>query len=676
MLKRTLFFIQAIVKWRYFKYLWFLVLCILCYGLLIPLLGFYWDDLPYLYQLHVFGPSGFPDYVASDRPFSAWIFMISTALFKFNPLGYHLLALLLRFFSVILFYEIIKNVWQKMPDLAFFAASIFAVYPGFLQQPIALIYIHHFSVLTIFLGSLLLMIYVLKAEKLAVIPYVISILGVFHIFSIENFATLELVRPLIIWHFLKKKGFSGETLIRKAVIIWAPYLAVFTGFLYWRVVIFSFPTYDPGLLGDLKQNFSTALIGLLRRIPHDFLKSTFGAWTESIQLPRFSNFGKSATILFWLLIFTTFSFTWLVNTSGSESQNNNKNLEKLSFGVFKNGVVLFLLAGSIVWVLNLPIEIQFAWDRMTLAFIPSVALIIGALILSLKKLKWMQSLLFALLIASAVGSHFENSMRFKRDWDNLKQMQWQLSWRIPDLANNTTLITSEPGLQYYSDNYITAPLNLLYSERKDSKLDYLLYFSDVRLGLGLKSLEKNLPFSQKYRSFSFSGNTSKIIAYKFSPPSCLTIMDRLYSNSITNLNLTERQTEELKLTDLALISSEGSKTPLIFLFGDEPEHSWCYYFEKADLARQSNEYAQIASLGDQALANNLFPRTASEWLPFLDGYAWVGQWDKVDFIINKIFQSEENMKSSVCYTINRIYRDEKFPNLKKLQDLLKGYNCQ
>ena len=93
-------------------------------------------------------------------------------------------------------------------------------------------------------------------------------------------------------------------------------------------------------------------------------------------------------------------------------------------------------------------------------------------------------------------------------------------WRIPDLQPNTTQITLNSGLKSYSDNSLTSPLNLIYSEQRTDQLEYFLYFTDVRLGLGLKKMEKDFPISQKYRSFNFSGNTSDIIAYKFEPLSC------------------------------------------------------------------------------------------------------------------------------------------------------------
>ncbi len=356
----------------------------------------------------------------------------------------------------------------------------------------------------------------------------------------------------------------------------------------------------------------------------------------------------------------------------------NKNSDERiihDFSILAGGIILFLLAGIIIWVLDLPLEVEFAWDRMTLAFIPAAAILVGAILFLPKELGGIRNLIFALLISLAVGSHFSNSMRFKRDWENFQQMQWQLSWRVPDLQENTTLITSEPGLNFYSDNSLTSPLNLLYSDRKTSQLDYFLYFTDVRLGLGLKKLEKDIPINQKYRSFSFSGNTSKIIAYKFSPPSCLQIMDRIFSNSITNPNLSELQTEELRMTNLSLIQIETQNTPPPYLFGKQPDKTWCYYFEKADLARQLGNYAQISLLGDEALENNLSPRSASEWLPFLEGYLWMGKWDKTNFILDEINSSEGNFNQGMCYTLKRIKNNTSFPYPEKIQEYLKRYNC-
>ena len=596
---------------------------------------------------------------------------------KFNPLGYHIFAFFLWFFGVILFYKILKEIWPESKDFIFFASTIFAIYPGFLQQPIALIYSHHFIVLDIFLLSLLLMLKAVRTEKINIPLFLISILGSLQVFSIENFATLELIRPFFLWLILEKSGiYHGKKLLKRVLIFWLPYLIILIGFLVWRVYIFKFPTYEPGFFEAFSQSPYSTVLDLLKRIPADFFTVTLGAWINSFSFPKMSTFGISATVVLWSLVSSSFLTTLFVIGYFIKKSNQDKFFKKDLLGIFLIGILLFFLAGSIVWILGLPLEIKFAWDRMTLAFIPSAAILLGALLILIKRIGVFRNLIFALIVAFAIGSHFENGMRFKRDWENLQDMFWQLSWRIPDLEKNTTLLTSETGLNYYSDNSLTSPLNLTYSDQTTNRLDYILYFSDVRLGLGLKALEKGIPINQRYRSFYFSGNTSQMIAFKFSPPSCLQVMDRVYSNSITNPNLSDLQVKELRMTDLSLIHNESQKSPPAFLFANEAENSWCHYFEKADLARQLGDYSTIKELGDAAINNGLSPRSASEWLPFLEGYSWMGQWDKVDFILAKISSSNGNFQSGLCYSLRRIKGNNQFPYPEKIQGYLKGYNCQ
>ena len=306
MVKNIKVFLQSQKDSVIFNYLWLLFLCILCYGILIPFLGFYWDDLPYLFQFRSFGISGFPEFVSSDRPFSAWIFMLTTGLFKFNPFGYHLLAFILRFIGVVLFYQILKEIWPDKKAFHLFASSIFAVYPGFLQQPIALIYCHHFSVLAIFLSSILLMIKVAKSEKINGFIFGLSILGSFHVFSIENFAMLELIRPFILWQVIKKHDRNNNPSFQKVLLLWLPYLIVFIFFLIWRIFVFKFPTYQPGFFEELKQDPSSSISVLLSRIPVDLYTTSFGAWIKSFVIPQISSFGRSATLLFWILTLVAF----------------------------------------------------------------------------------------------------------------------------------------------------------------------------------------------------------------------------------------------------------------------------------------------------------------------------------------------------------------------------------
>lgn len=651
------------------------LLALLCYGLLIPFLGFYWDDLPYLYQLSAFGPGGFPEYVASDRPFSAWIFMLTTWLFSFEPIGYHLLAFILRFCASVLFYAILKQLWPENSIFRLFSTAIFTVYPGFLQQPIALIYNHHLSVLCLFLGSIFLMLKFALSEVKKPHVFVFSLLMAFHMFSIENFALLELVRPILLWITLERLSDEGKARLNQVLQLWLPYLLVFLLFIFWRVFIFKFPTYEPGFLQSLAEDPAAALSALALRIPRDFFTATAGAWVDSITFPTISSFGTAATFLFWALVTGAFALSVLFFIlMTAQNKSTSKSFPKMLL----SGISLFLLGAALIWVLDLPLRIEFAWDRMTIGLIPGIAILIGlASSLIHQKSKWMGVILLSGLIALAVGSHFINGMRYKRDWENLQSLFQQLTWRIPALEEGTAILSSEPGLIHYSDNSLTSPLNLTYSNNTNSlDLEHFFFYSDVRLGLALPDLSKNIPVSQGYRSFMFTGNTSKMIAIQFDPPACLKVMDRVYSNSITNLNLTDLQTEELRLTNLLLVLPNPRNQPPSFIVENFNEESWCYFFQKADLARQLGDYEEITSLGDQVLDSGLRPREASEWLPFLEGYSWLGQWDRVELLLGEISTLNPNYQNGVCYIMRRIRNADGFPDPEKITELLKVYNCQ
>ncbi|MCD4672489.1 MAG: hypothetical protein K8R77_07495, partial [Anaerolineaceae bacterium] len=69
----------------------FLGAVLLSFGIFIPLWGLYGDDWIYMWNYHQFGAGGFIDFVAVDRPFSAWIYMLSTPLFGETIWLYHLL---------------------------------------------------------------------------------------------------------------------------------------------------------------------------------------------------------------------------------------------------------------------------------------------------------------------------------------------------------------------------------------------------------------------------------------------------------------------------------------------------------------------------------------------------------------------------------------------------------
>ena len=48
------------------------------------------------------------------------------------------------------------------------------------------------------------------------------------------------------------------------------------------------------------------------------------------------------------------------------------------------------------------------------------------------------------------------------------------------------------------------------------------------------------------------------------------------------------------------------------IYGPEPAHGWCYYFEQAELAAQDGDWVRVAALGDKAFSLNHYPNDPVE----------------------------------------------------------------
>jgi hypothetical protein len=64
------------------------------------------------------------------------------------------------------------------------------------------------------------------------------------------------------------------------------------------------------------------------------------------------------------------------------------------------------------------------------------------------------------------------------------------------------------------------------------------------------------------------------------------------------------------------------------IYGPEPEHGWCFYFQKADLARQMGDWDEVVILGNKAFKLDDYPNDPIERFVFIEGYAHVGDWDR------------------------------------------------
>ena len=116
------------------------------------------------------------------------------------------------------------------------------------------------------------------------------------------------------------------------------------------------------------------------------------------------------------------------------------------------------------------------------------------------------------------------------------------------------------------------------------------------------------------------------------------------------------------------------------LFGKAPEKSWCYYFEKADLSRQFENWQQIKVLGDEAAAQGFSPSASSsnsprEWLPFIEGYARLGDWQTAYDLTLQSYEMDGRYREMLCNLWNRLDASTEPDNSHK-NNILNYMSCE
>ncbi len=635
--------------------------CFLTYGLLIPWLGFYWDDWPYIWFAKTLGASGFVDVFSNDRPFLALLYSINLPSLGSNPIVWQIFALIWRWLSTLAFWMVFRLLWPKRPRQAFWASLLFAVYPGFGQQWISVIYSEAFILLAAFLASLGLMMAVVR-KKIPFWPGTLAALtlSAFNLFSTEYFFGLELLRPIMLWWIISETIPGWKERCKKTALHWAPYFAILVAYTIWRVFFFQSSTYQISAMESLAATPQSTIAELLKTLGSNFILGGWLAWNQVFSPPNALEFQILSTQLFWLVVIATFVFAIVfllrVKIASYESEEEHTHPEKWGWQVVFFGCMSLLLGGIPFWIANLPLTLVFPWNRFTLALMAGSAFLLVGLLEVFIRTSRQKIVLLSILISLAAGWQFYNANTFRREWELSRDFFWQLSWRVPGLKPNTLLLTHEFPFRSYSDNSLTAPINWMYSpDFNGRQMPYMLNYLSVRLKNSLPSAAPDQKVEQTYRAFTFNGNTSNSLALYLSTNGCLKVMDSIYTNADAIPNLPYKMDPAIPISNLSLIETDPEKpavpAPQYF---PEPEHTWCYYYQKADLARQKGDWEEAARLGDEALSKGTLPNTPTEWPVLIEAYGHVKNWDQAMKLTENAYATNPLLRPSLCSVWDRV----------------------
>ncbi len=679
-MKRLLVRLDAFINGRFGVPLLLLAVTVLAYGLLIPQLGFYWDDLPMSWIRYELGPEAMARYFSNNRPLWGLLYQVTTRLIPHDPVSWQVFALFMRWLTGILAWAVIGRIWRGRAAFALGAGLFFLLYPGFNQQWGAYLYSHFFIVLCFYLLSYYFMLRALREPRCFKILTGLALLfSALNLWMMEYFFFAELVRPFIIFVALHdQKGantshFALRTLVRRTFVLWIPYLIIWLADLFFRAFVFNNQVYQTSLLSDLRADPIPTLLHLIQMMLASFWTVSGAAWGQVFQLPSPSIDGPLTTVMVVVVIAWVFVISFYVlRIRPSESRS------RFAVSAISLGLVSIFFAGWPFWLIDFPPSLAHPASRFTLPFMLGVSLILGGL-LELIPHRLTRFALAAALIGLAAGRQAFWADSYRADWVTQKNLFWQMTWRAPSLAPNTTVLLNEGALSYYSDISLAGALNWIYApDLKDGEpIPYVLFHPTNRRNGALPVLRPGLPVNYDYLAGKFSGNTSQVVVFYYQPPGCLRLLD----SEIDSVN--HFIPDETWLREAAALSSsewilpEGrARAPQVY--EPEPTHGWCYYFERADLARQQGDWVQVVEFGNKAFALDDYPNDPVERFVFIEGYAHAGEWGRAQELSMASYRvSREYMGPLLCTLWERIIREtpESADKQSAVKDVMIKFGC-
>src|SRR5262249_6492887 len=143
--------------------------------------------------------------------------------------------------------------------------------PGFMEHSIVITYGHFSLAFTFFFLSIALMLYgERRPERYAVATIAGVICSAIHLFSLEYYFGIELIRPLLLWFVVSENQPDRRIVLKRTAMAYLPYGAVLAAYILWR--IFGFHSHDYAL--------RTGTLGSLGAVLRNLVSAT---WTSSVQ---------------------------------------------------------------------------------------------------------------------------------------------------------------------------------------------------------------------------------------------------------------------------------------------------------------------------------------------------------------------------------------------------------
>jgi len=612
---------------------WFFLLsCALAFGLLIPNLGYFQDDWNFVFNYYSFGEKGLLEFLQYDgRPYAAWIFITGFSILGLKPLYWHIAELLLKWLTGYVLWLVFRSIWPNHNRQTFTASIIFLLYPFFTLQPSAVTYTLHWTGYLLFILSIYFM---LRAQKKYFWPLTaLALLSqALHLFTLEFYSGIDLLRPVLLWLVISKSKFPTSGRLKSTLHKWGPYLVVYILYFFWRGFLYQAAAEGrntPLLLTALLNNPIPTILETVNNGISDIVLILISSWYKIVEPDNF-DFTNSANRLLFLISLLSFGIFLFYQSRQHNPEEGNDRVNKQ---FFVTGMIALVLSLLPVYAADYVIHEKLApWNsRFSLGSLLGSALIITSFVnytVKVPKTKWIiLSAVFGLL----VGWHLQYTNDFRWAWAKQVNFYRQLSLRAPSIKSGTAILSEEEFLMYMGDYPTAYGINLIYTPQgygfeNSREADYWFF----PLGEFYKRFDQYIDgrnFIAARAGTTFVGEPEGSIVISFAPEigRCLWIIRPEYAAS-KSFSQTMRKLASISFVNRIQDTPQNPDSFLLKYLYTHPEKDWCYYYQKADLANQFEEWEETIQFWESATLNGKQPENGFEYLPFIEAFAHSGDW--------------------------------------------------
>jgi hypothetical protein len=634
-----------------------LVTSLAAYGLGIPKLGYYHDDWYLLWSGQARGAASIIPLFSTDRPFMGVIYSLVYRLLGDRIVNWHLYALLWRFIGGLAFFWILRLIWPKDKYITTLMTVLFIVYPGFLSQPNANTKQNHLYGFGTALLSIALMLQAIRtnARIWKATYYVLSfVLALNYLFIYEYMIGFEGVRLLLLGYVLFRDGYRNLRSLAKEVLkkFW-PYIIAVAGFVYWRIFVFESTrnaTDASRIAESYLGNLRYMTIRLMLETAKDFLDVTIFAWfVKPYQLFSSAPYSNLANALFItaivvaLVLLYTFLFKkwWGVDI-------NEAGTPLLLREFIWIGALTTLLAILPVVVSERQVDLNDAYKSYGLHPIGGVVIFVAGIILMFQG--QFRKLILMALIGISVSVQVLNADYWAQLWDYQQETWWQLTWRAPDIKDDTMVIAYLPeGFRIQQDYEVWGPVNLIYRPRpaKNPVIQSEVLTTETAYDVLRGNVRSDLN-----RDFRLNRDFNNLLLISLpSSFSCIHVIDGTLPVYSADDAFLVQQIGAYSHVDRIIPSGEAP-VPSASIFGIEPRHDWCYYYQKASLARQTGDWQEIGRLYDKTKSLDLDTDDKAEMIPFFEGLVNLGRYEDARAVYREEIRGQTRVRFPLCTLLN------------------------